>query len=320
MKEINVINKVSKSPDNTTVEINNIKQTLTSNEESINELKTKVEQSLSLGVSAKNSMVQAINSKKTVSDVSSTDNWGTLSQRVTDIKEGSGNAKVEDVLNGKTFTNSDGVEYTGSIPILSSSTSASEVSIYSNRDVAVRPPKGFCDGTVQIKATSAQLQQAEPNLNPNNIKQGVNVLGVVGNLKEALVMNSGETCRTDFMEGLSYYGSGRASGTSPYEWKSLNSLPRVIPINGVVKHRLGIYTQRNNIVGYEFLFKVVYTDVRSGQVYESENVVTRGNNSYPSDYVSPNLPPSFYRIEFKIKLIDTSDVTAYLFYDTMFFS
>lgn len=69
------------------------------------------------GVNAKEGMIQAINSKKTVSEVTSEDNWDTITQRVIDIKEGSGNATVGDVIAGKTFTNDDGIEYTGTLNI-----------------------------------------------------------------------------------------------------------------------------------------------------------------------------------------------------------
>lgn len=76
-----------------------------------------IEEVFQSGVNVKNSMVQAINSKKTVPDITNSDSWGVITQRINDIKEGSGNATIGDVLVGKTFTNNDGIEYTGTLNI-----------------------------------------------------------------------------------------------------------------------------------------------------------------------------------------------------------
>lgn len=61
---------------------------------------------------------------------------------------------------------------TGSIVIHSGDTTASSSSVSSNKLIFV-PPKGYYDGTATVSAT-------DPNLDPVNVKSGVNILGIVG--------------------------------------------------------------------------------------------------------------------------------------------
>lgn len=79
---------------------------------------------------------------------------------------GSGNAQPSDVLSGKTFTNDSG-EQTGTMPNIGAITITP-----STADQTI--PAGYHNGNGVVKG--------DPDLIPANIKQGVNIFGVVGSL------------------------------------------------------------------------------------------------------------------------------------------
>lgn len=55
---------------------------------------------------------------------------------------------------------------------------------YSNGDIAVYAQKGYFNKQSQLRVTSSQLQSIETNLKVENIKEGVNIFGLTGSLKE----------------------------------------------------------------------------------------------------------------------------------------
>ena len=62
----------------------------------------------------KNLIASAITDKKVPTDADAT--FAEMAANIESLKLGSGNAVIADVLEGKTFTNSDGIEYTGEMP------------------------------------------------------------------------------------------------------------------------------------------------------------------------------------------------------------
>ena len=134
----------------------------------LNTINTKLDEALQLGVNAKDNVVQAINSKKTVPKVTNDNNWESLSQSIRNIKEGSGNAVTSDVLAGKTFTNNDGVEYTGTMVNRGGATTVTPTT--SNQTKAA----GYYSGAITIKGDS--------NLVASNILSGKSIFGVKGNV------------------------------------------------------------------------------------------------------------------------------------------
>lgn len=133
-----------------------------------NTINTKLDEALQLGVNAKDNVVQAINSKKTVPKVTNDNNWESLAQSIRNIKEGSGNAVASDVLAGKTFTNNDGVEYTGTMVNRGGATTVTPTT--SNQIKSA----GYYSGAITIKGDS--------KLVASNIKSGVSIFGVAGTL------------------------------------------------------------------------------------------------------------------------------------------
>lgn len=112
----------------------------------------------------------AITAKKVAATVS--DSFETLAKKIGQIVLGSGNATVSDVLKGKTFTNSGGVELTGTMPDHSTKDSLGGInSNYPNvpihkgtygqfctptesseRLFAIRPDKGYWNGDTYVAA------------------------------------------------------------------------------------------------------------------------------------------------------------------------
>ena len=142
-----------------------------------NVINTKLDEALQLGVNAKDNVVQAINSKKTVPNVTNENNWEFLSQSIRNIKEGSGNAVASDVLAGKTFTNNDGVEYTGTMVNRGGATTVTPKT--SNQTKAA----GYYSGAITIKGDS--------NLVASNILSGKSIFGVKGNVVAGMRWASG---------------------------------------------------------------------------------------------------------------------------------
>ena len=80
----------------------------------IKELVQKVEECFQSVSNGKSLVASAITDKKVPTDATAT--FAEMAANIESLKLGSGNAVIADVLEGKTFTNSDGIEYTGTMP------------------------------------------------------------------------------------------------------------------------------------------------------------------------------------------------------------
>lgn len=193
--------------DGTTVKdaINANKTSILNNANIANQALEKANEAFQLGVNAKESVVQAINSKKTVPKVTNENNWESLSQSIRNIKEGSGNAVASDVLAGKTFTNNDGVEYTGTMVNRGGATTVTPTT--SNQTKAA----GYYSGAITIKG--------DANLVASNILSGKSIFGVAGNAKAGYYATGTAISGTSWS---SYSTESDASVTNTYNGYSLS--------------------------------------------------------------------------------------------------
>lgn len=107
---------------------------------------------------------------------STSDSWDTLISKMSAIIKATGNATAADVLSGKTFSNASGNDLTGSMP---NRGAVNQTITTQNGQYTI--PAGYHNGSGKITASFA-------NLSAENIRNNVNIGGVVGSLKPS---NSG---------------------------------------------------------------------------------------------------------------------------------
>lgn len=178
-------------------EASNVEEALKENRKSIISNREEIDSLKQSGVNIKTNTVQAINSKKTVSDVSINDSWDILIQKILEIKEGSGNATINDVLAGKTFTNSNGIEYTGVLNIGGTATTSDVLSgktftddsktiktgTMVNRGGAQTITPGTSGKTLNSGYYSGNITvTGDSNLISSNILSGKSIFGINGNV------------------------------------------------------------------------------------------------------------------------------------------
>lgn len=108
--------------------------TVRSVSEVINDLKNSVSDGKEL-------LATAITNKKVATEP--TDSFATMASNIDSLKLGSGNATTADVLSGKTFTNSDGIEYTGNMVNNGTTKPYTAMGNYQTDSIYVRMPQGF---------------------------------------------------------------------------------------------------------------------------------------------------------------------------------
>ena len=109
-----------------------------------------------------------------------TESLATLFGKISNIIRGSGNAQPPEVLTGKTFTNNGGVPLTGTMPFRSAENvhmPSTAHTVWAGDRVFLQPPYGYYDGASWVTA-------AAPHLKPENIRSGVDILGISGVLVE----------------------------------------------------------------------------------------------------------------------------------------
>ncbi|MDR6553844.1 hypothetical protein [Paenibacillus qinlingensis] len=105
---------------------------------------------------------------------SGSDSFTTLSTKISSISTGSGNAVAADVLAGKTFTNGMSSGLTGTMP----NRNTSQIGLNgagSLGRMAIQVPNGYWDG-------NSSVYWDDPDFIAANIKSGVNIFGVVGDM------------------------------------------------------------------------------------------------------------------------------------------
>lgn len=122
------------------------------------------------GIERNKELVANLNSKKV--SATTNDSLKTNIAKIKDIKLGSGNAVASDVLQGKTFSSSQGTDLVGTNP---NNGTLSKTITTQGGTQKISP--GYYSGG-EVKAQFA-------NLSPGNIKKGVNIGGVIGTVNEA---------------------------------------------------------------------------------------------------------------------------------------
>lgn len=275
------------------------------------------------GVNVKNNMVQAINSKKTVSDVSVNDTWETLTQKVNDIKEGSGNATSEDVLAGKTFTNSDGIEYTGTLNIGGTATAADELAgktftdntktiktgTMVNRGGAQTITPGSTNKVLNTGYYSGNITiTGNANLIPENIKNGVQIFGVTGKLRTYDIVPGTERTIVNYINThntVSKTWVVLTEYTFTEDYGGVRLTTDLWKTNGYSNPYVKIERVRNGVAintSSEYLCVIGgntpvidYTDIRKGDKFVFYGI----NKASKSDYVAGI---TSYKIQFSIVL------------------
>ena len=144
-------------------------------------------------------VASAITDKKVPTDADAT--FETMANNIKDLKLGSGNATKVDVLAGKTFTNSDGVEYTGEMP----NQGAKSASLNCGGSYTI--PAGYHNGSGKVTANSL-ASQTSATAAATDIKSGktawVNGAKITGTLA-ATTITKNESKSSSY--GIGGYGS-----------------------------------------------------------------------------------------------------------------
>lgn len=112
-----------------------------------------------------------------------------------------GTATSSDVLSGKTFTSASGFKQTGSIPSYSGRTIKPSTSL----KTAV-PAFTYTEGPVYVSG--------DANLLPSNIKSGVSIFGVAGELSSGTDTSDATATAADILSGkTAYVDGGKVTGT-----------------------------------------------------------------------------------------------------------
>ena len=139
-----------------------------SNASLASEALAKANEAFQNGVNIKKNIVEAINSKVTIDDISTSDTWDKVISSINDIKEGRGNAVVANVLSGKTFTNDTGQMLTGTMVNRGGAVTVTPTT--SNQTKSA----GYYSGAITIKG--------DANLVASNILSGKSIFGVSGSV------------------------------------------------------------------------------------------------------------------------------------------
>jgi hypothetical protein len=111
---------------------------------------------------------------------------------------GSGNAQPSDVLSGKTFTNDSG-EQTGTMP---------------NRGAMVITPNTFDQAIPQGYHNGSGIVKGDPDLIAANIKQGIDIFGIVGTLEPGKRFRSGTV--TTSGSAMTFVTENGGTNNDPY--------------------------------------------------------------------------------------------------------
>lgn len=142
--------------------------------EEINEVKKSVSDGKAL-------VAAAITAKRVVT--AATDTFAQFKANIDKIRLGSGNALKSHVLAGKTFTNDDGVEYTGEMPERAGEQiPASQVTKSGNAIVMKSSRNGHINENTAIAADQSAVASAA-GVNGAVIRAGYDVLGVAGQIQ-----------------------------------------------------------------------------------------------------------------------------------------
>ncbi|MFR5342548.1 MAG: hypothetical protein ACLTGZ_13325, partial [Clostridium sp.] len=130
----------------------------------------------------KTQVAAAITAKRVPTAATAT--FGEMAANIGKIVLGSGNAVPSDVLAGKTFTNNDGVEYTGTMPKRGDywGWGNSKGNDGGNQRMWVRLPGGYYNENAEVYLSWADIR-AMAGITPEKVKKNEWILGVQGNFE-----------------------------------------------------------------------------------------------------------------------------------------
>lgn len=145
---------------------------------------TKADQAFQLGNERKSEVVAALVAKGI--SASTSESWDTLITKLNSIVKATGNASAAQLLQGYTASNASG-PIAGSMINRSAQNHhqpAADTAIYPGDRIFLAPPEGYYSGSSWV-ATPA------PNLKPENILEGISILGILGTLQRGKRYASG---------------------------------------------------------------------------------------------------------------------------------
>lgn len=147
----------------------------------LNEIGTEINE-VKKSVSDGKALVAAAITAKRVA-TAATDTFAKMAENIKKIVLGSGNAQKGNVLAGKTFTNDDGVQYTGEMPERAGEQiPASQVTKSGNAIIMKSSRNGHINENTAISANQSAVASAA-GVNGAVIRAGYDVLGVAGQIQ-----------------------------------------------------------------------------------------------------------------------------------------
>ncbi|CAH1203923.1 phage tail protein [Paenibacillus sp. JJ-223] len=153
---------------------NGTSETLAATEKAVNVAFAEAQSAKQLGVEQKANVVAALNSIGVAASTS--ESWAQLITKMASVIRATGNATVGQVLAGATFSNATRNGLVGTMPNRSAQSAhqlAKLTEVWVGDRAFMMPPDGYYDGQSWVYALT-------PDLRPENILLGKNILGVVG--------------------------------------------------------------------------------------------------------------------------------------------
>lgn len=152
-------------------------------------------------------LASAITDKRVATDATAT--FSQMAENISKIVLGSGNATKPDVLSGKTFTNDDGIEYTGSMTNNAGSAKSATGSLDStNKRVQLTVPANAYYSTASKLYIAYATLASLIGLTAAKIIKGNTILGIAGTAKAAVKSQNG-----------SFSFAVKPNTTTPYQVK-----------------------------------------------------------------------------------------------------
>ena len=123
--------------------------------------------------------------------------------------EPTGDATAADVLSGKTFSNADGTDLTGTMPDKEGDNASTGQAYTAGGPVKLTAPTGYYDGDDTVTATESQVVALDADLVGGNIASGKDIFGVAG----TAVVATGTAVAAEVLSGKTF-STASAAGLS----------------------------------------------------------------------------------------------------------